>query len=72
MNDTTIPTQPDLEWVPVNPKALAIDGLLFRCPHCHCLILDLDRDAHLEAVHPAKVIAVVRAAEPIPEHHAAA
>lgn len=77
MNDTTqtLPTQPDLEplyWPAVNPKALGIDGVLFRCPLCRCLVIDLDRDEHIELAHPATVIAVVRLAEPAREQHAAA
>lgn len=60
-----------LVWPPVNPKALTIDGLLFRCPLCFSLVIDLDRDAHVEAMHaPSIEIPVLLRVQT--EHHAAA
>lgn len=61
----------EVDWLPVNPKALTINGLLFRCPLCFSLVIDLDRDAHVEAMHaPSIDIPVMLRVQT--EHHAAA
>lgn len=47
-DDGPTPVLAPVGFLPVNPKALEISGVLLRCQLCGSLIVDLDRCLHSE------------------------
>jgi hypothetical protein len=44
----TMPHDPMDDWRAVDPRVLLKLDLLYRCPECGCLVVDIDRCRHAE------------------------